>query len=134
MPKVLFLDDEPALLMAIARVLRNEPYEVVTTTSWEDAMRAINKGDIDVVVSDERMPSMSGGEFLMRVRKAMPKVIRIMLTGESSLAVAAHIIEKGALYQFLSKPTDNAELRRIIAQGLRLRDSERLRIGQPAVP
>jgi len=126
MPKVLFLDDEQPLLTAIGRVLRAEPYEVITTTSPERALEIVAEG-VDVVVTDERMPRMNGGDFLEMVRRAAPDVIRIMLTGETSLAVTSRLIENGGLYRFLGKPVDNDELRRVLLQALHHREMQRAR-------
>jgi DNA-binding NtrC family response regulator len=127
MPTVLFVDDEQPLLTAIARVLRGEAFNVVTTTSPGHALRMIATEKIDVVVSDEQMPEMSGAALLEQVHKRHPEIVKIMLTGGATLAVSTRIIGKGHLYRFLSKPIDNVELRRILRQALHLRESLSLR-------
>ncbi|MEO7112754.1 MAG: response regulator [Polyangiaceae bacterium] len=123
MPTVLFVDDELPLLTAIARVLRTEPFAVITTTSAQDALHIVATQSIDVVVSDERMPEISGAALLEQIHKAKPEIICIMMTGEASLSVTSRIIENGHLYRFLSKPVENDELRRILRQALRMRES-----------
>src|SRR5579871_4385178 len=97
---VLFLDDEPAILEGFARLLRKEPYTVLTATSGVAALAVLGRQPIDVVVSDERMPGMSGSEFLDQVRTQYPCIIRIMLTGQARMEVATRAIQQG-LYRFL---------------------------------
>src|SRR5436190_341918 len=85
---VLFVDDEPAILEGIGVVLRKEPYEIVTAAGPIKALEILASRRVDVVVSDERMPNMSGAEFLARVREAYPDTVRIVLTGQASLEAA----------------------------------------------
>lgn len=127
MPTVLFVDDELPLLTAITRVLRGEPYTVLTTTSGKEALGIVSSQKIDVVVSDERMPEISGAALLEQIHAKDPNIVCIMLTGEASLSITSRIIEKGHLYRFLSKPIDNDELRRVLKQALHMRESLSLR-------
>jgi DNA-binding NtrC family response regulator len=123
MPTVLFVDDELPLLTAMARVLRSEPFTVLTATSADEALALVASRPIDVVVSDERMPGVSGATLLAQIHDRNPDIVCIMLTGGASLAVASRIIEDGHLYRFLSKPVDNEELRRVLKQALRMHES-----------
>ncbi len=127
MPTVLFVDDELQLLKSIARVLRGEPYEVITTTSASEALGIVGTQRIDVVVSDERMPEMSGAALLEKIHARHPDIVCIMLTGEASLTITSKIIENGHLYRFLNKPVDNDELRRVLKQAMHMRESLSLR-------
>jgi DNA-binding NtrC family response regulator len=127
MPTVLFVDDETPLLAAITRVLRGEPYDIITTTSGKQALAIVASQKIDVIVSDERMPEISGAALLEQIHARDPGIVCIMLTGEASLSIASQIIENGHLYRFLNKPVDNEELRRVLKQALHMRESLSLR-------
>jgi DNA-binding NtrC family response regulator len=117
-PAVLFVDDEPAILEGFRDAFRREAFEVVSAESAVSALEILAARKIDVVVSDECMPQLSGAEFLARVRKRHPDVVRIMLTGEASLSTATKAINDG-LYRFLSKPIEPTELGRVVRDALR---------------
>ncbi|MEO8799667.1 MAG: response regulator [Polyangiaceae bacterium] len=121
MPTVLFVDDEPALLSATRRSLRSEPYEVFTAESAQEALELFEKHDIDVVVSDARMPVVSGFAFLEKVKERSPSTVRIMLTGEADLSSASALIQSGDLYRFLSKPLLPPALRSVVSGALAMR-------------
>ena len=120
-PVVLFVDDEASVLEGFARVLRGSPFEVLTTTSTDRAMQILATTAVQVVVSDERMPGMSGTEFLRGVRRRYPGVVRIALTGESDIARTTRLIEEGELYRFLVKPIGRAELLRTLERAVGVR-------------
>lgn len=126
---VLFVDDEPAVLEGFRDSFRREAFEVVTAGSAFSALEVLAARRIDVVVSDECMPQLSGADFLARVRKRHPEVIRIMLTGEASLSTATKAINDG-LYRFLSKPIEPTELGRVVRDALRSKSTaeERARL------
>ncbi|HTA91419.1 MAG TPA: response regulator [Polyangiaceae bacterium] len=117
---VLFVDDEPAILEGFRDGFRREAYEVVTASSASSALQILAAREVDVVVSDECMPRVSGSEFLARVREQHPAVVRIMLTGEASLSAATRAINDG-LYRFLSKPVEQEELRRVVRDALKIK-------------
>jgi DNA-binding NtrC family response regulator len=132
-PAVLFVDDEPAVLEGFRDAFRREAFEVVTAPSALTALEILAARRIDVVVSDECMPQLSGADFLAMVRKRHPDVVRIMLTGEASLSAATTAINDG-LYRFLSKPIEPTELARVVRDALRIRgtteERARLRVHQ----
>jgi two-component system probable response regulator PhcQ len=111
---VLLVDDDMAVLQALVRRLRKEPYEIRTATSAEEAMCTFERCPIDLVVSDWRMPGMTGTEFLTKVASEYPDCIRIMLTGEASLPMAIGAVNNGEVYRFLTKPYDADALAGII--------------------
>ena len=117
-PKILLVDDEPHVTAALQRGLRREPYDIVTAHSADEALEVMGQQQIDVVVSDERMPNMSGSEFLSIVRRDYPSTVRIILTGQASLEAAMRAINEGEVYRFLSKPCEDGELTQAIAGGL----------------
>jgi len=121
MPTVLFVDDELAVLTGLKRALWKEPYLILTADSGAKALEVLAGTPVDVVISDERMPSMSGSAFLARVRELYPAIMRIMLTGEAGLPAAVRAINEGPLYRFLNKPLAPSELARTIRQALQMK-------------
>ena len=79
-PVVLCVDDDPAILSSLRRVLRGEPYEVETAEDPMVALMRVAKGDVSLVIIDQRMPGMCGSEFAGEVRRLSPGTVRVMLT------------------------------------------------------
>ena len=117
-PRILLVDDEVNILKALARLFRLEPIEVRTATSADEAFRILEAESIQVVVSDQRMPEMSGVQLLEQIRQRWPDVIRIMLTGYSEMNVAVQAINQGEIYRLVTKPWNDEELRATIRQAL----------------
>ncbi|MDE0910137.1 MAG: response regulator [Myxococcota bacterium] len=113
---VLFLDDEPNILKAIQRLLRNEPMRVLTATDPNEALDILRETPTQVVVTDQRMPSMSGVDFLSAVRDQHADVVRIMLTGYTEMNIAVEAINKGEIYRLITKPWNDDELRSTLRQ------------------
>ncbi|MDP4535341.1 EAL domain-containing protein [Alkalimonas collagenimarina] len=108
---LLLLDDEENILSALKRVLRKENYQVCTATNAEQAFELLALHDIQVVVSDQRMPGMSGTEFLSKVKAMYPDTVRLVLSGYTDLKSVTAAINEGAIYKFLTKPWDDQQLR-----------------------
>jgi DNA-binding NtrC family response regulator len=85
MGSVLILDDDANLLEGIRRTLRHEPYEVFTAQTCEEALELIQTVSIDLIISDQDMPGMSGATFLKYIRERYPYITRFMLTGKATL-------------------------------------------------
>ncbi|GLZ89121.1 hypothetical protein Pres01_51720 [Metapseudomonas resinovorans] len=113
---LLLLDDEENILRALTRVLRRDGYQILTATRAQDAFAQLAKHDIQVILSDQRMPEMNGTEFLSRVKDLYPDTIRIVLSGYTDLKSVTDAINQGAIYKFLTKPWDDDQLRAVIAQ------------------
>ncbi len=113
---VLFLDDEPNILKAIQRLLRNEPMRVLTATDPNEALAILRETPTQVVVTDQRMPSMSGVDFLSAVRDQHADMVRIMLTGYTEMNIAVEAINKGEIYRLITKPWNDDELRATLRQ------------------
>lgn len=116
---ILLVDDEPEILNSLKRILRKQGYAIHTATSGMDGLGVLQKKAISLVVSDQKMPGMSGVEFLNTVKTQWPDIIRIMLTGQCEARVAMEAINKGEIYRFLTKPCDDLELKTIINQALK---------------
>jgi CheY-like chemotaxis protein len=101
---VLFVDDEPHLLEGIARTLRHR-FRLHTASSGEEGLQVLTReGPFAVVVSDMRMPSMNGVQFLSKVRDLCPDTVRMILSGQSDLADTIAAVNEGGIFRFLSKP------------------------------
>jgi CheY-like chemotaxis protein len=103
-PRVLFVDDEPAVLEAVALNLRRN-YDVVTATSGAAGLEHLEaESDFAVVVSDMRMPKMDGATFLALARETAPDAVRMLLTGHADLDATIKAVNHGQLFRFLTKP------------------------------
>lgn len=122
-PRILFVDDEPAILNAVKRLLRRDRYEVETAPDGERGLEVFRRFRPSVVVSDHRMPGMSGVEFLVEARKIDPEPVRVILTGCTDLPSAEAAINEGEVWRFLTKPWNDEDLRATIASA-----SERFRL------
>lgn len=116
---VLLLDDEENILRALARLLRRDGYKILMATRAQDAFELLAKHDVQVIISDQRMPEMSGTEFLSRVKDLYPNTIRIVLSGYTDLKSVTDAINKGAIYKFLTKPWDDEQLKQDISLAFR---------------
>jgi len=119
---VLLVDDDPAVLDGLARALHREPYRILRAGSADEAARVLSSEPVDLIVCDEQMPGMSGSEFLARVAREHPQVMRIMLTGNPSLPAALRAINEGRVYHFFTKPCNEIDLALTIREALELKD------------
>jgi two-component system, probable response regulator PhcQ len=115
---LLVVDDEPEILDSLRRTLRDESYRILTTTSANEALRRIEEGGIDIVLTDLDMPEMSGLDLVRHVRRSAPDVVRMLLTGHASLDSALEAINEGEVHRYLTKPWSKGELRECIRQAL----------------
>lgn len=115
---VLLVDDEPNILYGAMRNLREQPFGILTASDADSAKLILMTKHIDVIVSDENMPGQSGTQLLKWASQQLPEVVRILLTGQDSVAVAAGAINDGGVFRFLSKPCHPFELAIAIRAGL----------------
>ena len=116
--KVLFVDDEKSILVALRRLCRNTGWDIYTAESGDEGLAIINEHAIDLVVSDMRMPKMNGAEFLEQVVEKSPSTVRILLTGYSEVTSTLAAIDKGKIFCHCTKPWDNDEFREILNQAI----------------
>lgn len=117
---VLFVDDEPSVLESFEASFRRMPYDIFFARSPHEALMLLGQQRVDVIVTDERMPGMSGSQMLVLLRQHYPNVVRIVLTGYASVEAAQRAVSEGGADRFLSKPIAAAELSREIENTLRL--------------
>lgn len=122
--KLLLVDDSPSILKALQRAFKSEGYSIFAAGSAQEAMRVLAIEDIDVLITDENMPGVSGTEMLKTVRDTYPNVIRIMLTGMTDIEVAKRAINSGEIYRFFTKPWDDFELLTSVRYALKLKALE----------
>jgi diguanylate cyclase (GGDEF)-like protein/PAS domain S-box-containing protein len=116
---ILLVDDEENILAALRRVLRPDGYRILCATSAAAGLELLAKYKVGVIVSDQRMPGMSGVEFLRRAKAMHPESLRIVLSGYTDLKSITGAINEGAVYKFLSKPWDDGLLRTSIKDAFR---------------
>ncbi len=129
---LLLVDDEQNIVSALKRLLRPDNYQILTAYNGQDGLAMLAANAVDVIVSDQRMPGMIGADFLRAAKALYPDTIRIMLSGYTELQSVTDAVNEGAIYKFLTKPWDDAQLRGHISEAFRLKeiadDNERLNL------
>ena len=117
--RILCVDDERNVLRALERIFLDDDYEIMTASSGEEGLELLNAAQqVQVVISDYRMPGMNGVEFLKEVFKTHPETIRIVLSGYADTAAVVAAINEGKIYKFIPKPWNDDELRVTVAKAL----------------
>jgi predicted signal transduction protein with EAL and GGDEF domain len=117
---LLIVDDEPNIVRSIRRVLHKEKYNVFTASGATEALLTLESNLIDVVVSDHRMPEMTGVKFLAEVSKRHPQTVRLMLSGEADINVMMDAINEGNIFKFICKPWSDSNLRNVVREAANL--------------
>ncbi|MEJ2156945.1 MAG: response regulator [Desulfobacteraceae bacterium] len=113
---ILCVDDEKSILNALKRLLRKEGYHLLFANSGKEGLEVLELNEVHLVISDQRMPEMSGTEFLEIVKEKYPDVLRIILTGYSDIDSITESINKGNIYKFFFKPWNDMRLKSEIRQ------------------
>lgn len=121
---VLLVDDEVNILSALRRLFRPLGYRIHTAESGPAGLAILEEEPVDLVISDMRMPQMSGVEFLAEVAQRWPAVTRILLTGHADLASTVDAINRGHIYAYFSKPWEDNDIRLAVQHAL---EQKRLR-------
>lgn len=115
---LLIVDDEIGILNAMKRLFMDSNIDVLTASDAGEALEILGDNNVAVIVSDQRMPNMTGIELLEKVRHKYPDIIRILLTGYSDINVAIDAINKGEVYRYITKPWNNSELAGIVVTAM----------------
>ena len=115
---VLFVDDEPNILRAIKRALFTMDITLLLADSGAKALDLMSKHDVHVVISDMKMPQMSGAELLEQVAINYPETFRVVLTGYADIESTIKAVNQGKIHRYLQKPWDNQELIAVVEEGL----------------
>jgi CheY-like chemotaxis protein len=126
----LLVDAEGSILASLRRLLRVDGYRILEAGSGEEGLRLLAENQVSVIMSDQRMPNMTGVEFLRQAKRLYPETIRIVLSGYTELQSITDAINEGAIYKFLTKPWDDDLLREQVAEAFRHKDmaDENLRL------
>jgi len=107
---LLVVDDERYIINSIKRICRNKKYKVLAASSGKEALEILSKEPIQVILSDQMMPEMTGAELFENITECYPDVIRILLTGHTALEGITRAVNRGAVYKVLFKPWDDEHL------------------------
>lgn len=132
---LLLVDDEDNIVSSLKRLLRRDGYHVITANSGAQGLQRLAEHSVDVIVSDQRMPGMTGVEFLRRAKELYPDTVRIVLSGYTELQSITDAINEGAIYKFLTKPWDDARLAGHIAEAFNHKEmvDENRRLGSAVI-
>jgi response regulator RpfG family c-di-GMP phosphodiesterase len=106
---ILYVDDELNNLVSFKAVFRIK-YNVLTAISGEEAINILRKNEVNLIITDQRMPQMTGVEFLETILDEFPDPIRILLTGYADMNAVIDAINKGKIFHYLTKPWNEEEL------------------------
>ncbi len=108
---ILLVDDDSGTIKALQRLFKEEDYRIYTADGGEKGLEIFKNHSLDLVISDQKMPYMNGSEFLEKVQQQHPDTIRILLTGYSNMEATISAINKGKIYQYISKPWDVEDIK-----------------------
>lgn len=130
-PRLLFVDDESRILLSLKAIFRAD-YDVTVANGGVEALEILKKERFDAIVSDQRMPGVTGVEVLRAAREQQPQAIRMLLTGYADLNAIVSSINEGEIFRYIPKPWVNGELREIVAAAVKASTVEH--IPMPAEP
>ncbi len=119
--RILCVDDEQPILLSLKRVFRRSKHEVSIANSAAEALEFLEENEVDVVISDMRMPEMDGNRFLSEVAERWPKTMRMLLTGYSDIESTVGAINKGGIYRYIAKPWDDTDLLMCVQRALEIK-------------
>jgi signal transduction histidine kinase len=114
---LLIVDDEPDVLDSLRHQF-HRTYRVLTRTSGTEAVETLTTDEVDLILSDQRMPGMTGDQLLKRARELKPEAIRMLFTGYADIQAVISAVNEGHIFRYILKPWDSAELEGIIRQGV----------------
>ncbi|SDU26136.1 response regulator [Halopseudomonas salegens] len=130
--RIMFVDDEERILRSLALQFRRH-YQVLTESNPLRALQRLQQEPVDIIVSDQRMPQMSGSQLLAQVQERYPQTLRILLTGYSDLDAAVDALNSGGIFRYLTKPWDPQAMAGTLRQAAQLVHEQRS-LGVPTRP
>lgn len=115
--KIMVVDDEPANLRALSRLFRQE-CQVITAESGNEALNLLQQHDVALLISDQRMPEMTGIELMKQTVALRPQMVKILLTGYTDVGALIESINCGLVYRYVTKPWNNDDLRLTVNRAL----------------
>lgn len=122
---ILIVDDDEKILGSLERTFARLGYNVLVATSGEEGLDILRSKDIGLIISDVRMPTMSGVGFLEKAKETVPDAVRIVITGYADIQAAADAINNLGVFKFILKPWDRYHLEKVVHQGLEYYDTVR---------
>jgi response regulator RpfG family c-di-GMP phosphodiesterase len=123
---VLLVDDQPAVLRALGRMMTADGHNVLKAEDAAVALELLGREQVDVVVADIDMPGMNGVELVAQIRRLYPAVVRILLTGRATLSSTIDAINEGEVFRYVTKPWDAVDMRATLGQAAaRVEESHR---------
>ena len=119
---ILCVDDELNILKLLKRLLEGHGYEVVTASSGDEALQILEKQRVDVIVSDQRMPGMTGSDLFRITREKYPQAVRVMMSGYSDFDSLVNAVNEGEIFRFISKPWDQKQFVELVRLALAQQD------------
>lgn len=116
-PKIVFVDDETEVLMALKRIFRRD-YEITTFDDPSAAIEFLSKNKVHLVISDMKMPHISGAKVLAAAKELQPKSKRILLSGYSDMQSTIEAINQGGIHAYITKPWDNTQIKELVADAV----------------
>lgn len=117
--RILCVDDEPYILSTLQRFFRKDDFEILVANSAENGLNLLKeKGPVNIVVSDYRMPGLNGVEFLLQIKQLWPQTVGILLSGYADLANVTSAMQLDFIFRHLPKPWSRTELRKAITDAL----------------
>ncbi|MGR3294690.1 MAG: response regulator [Candidatus Bathyanammoxibius sp.] len=122
---ILIVDDDEKILGSLERTFARLGYNVLVAQSGQEGLDILHKKKVELIISDVRMPIMSGVGFLEKAKETMPDAVRIIITGYADIQVAAEAINNVDVFKFVLKPWDRYHLETVVRQGLEHYDATR---------
>lgn len=116
---LLCVDDEPQILRSLQWLLQKD-FQVKTALGGDEGLRMVQAHDFDVIMSDQRMPGMTGAQFLAQVKELSPRSMRLLLTGYSDMPSLLHSVNEGEIWRFIQKPWNNDDLKHVLRTAVQL--------------
>ena len=107
---IFYLDDDPTQLQLFREIFEGHGYDIYTSATLEEARRVLAERSPEIIISDQKMPEISGTDFLREAAKAFPQSFRIMLTGTATVGEVMGEVSTGIIHLFISKPWTEAEM------------------------
>ncbi len=115
--KIMIVDDEPANLRVLERLFRPN-YQVVTAPSGAEALALLERHEVELLITDQRMPAMTGIELMTKTVAIRPQMVKILLTGYTDVGALIEALNSGLVYRYLTKPWNNDDLRLTVSRAL----------------
>jgi len=116
MKRILFVDDEVQILKSLTRLFIDTDYDVLTAESGAEALKVLENEEVNLVVSDMRMPNMDGYQLLCKVREKYPKILRVILSGYADEKIVFKALQQNISKLYLFKPWNNDLLLKLVEQ------------------